>query len=66
MRSNRYLIGRMQIELNMPDDMLSPENLKKFLTNERESEAIIYTMEFSDDIQSVESMLRARKIDGSR
>ena len=66
MRSNRYLIGRIQIELNMPDDMLSPQNLKKFLTNERETGAVIYTLEFSDDIQSIESMLRARKLEGSR
>lgn len=66
MRSNRYLIGRIQIELNMPDDMLSPQNLKKFLTNERETGAVIYTLEFSDDIQSIESMLRVRKLEGSR
>lgn len=66
MKSNRYRIGRMQIELRMPDDMPSPENLKKFLTGDREAEAVIYVLEFTDEIQSIESMLRSQKIAGTR
>lgn len=66
MKSNRYRIGRMQIELHMPDDMPGPENLEKFLTDDREAEAISYMLEFTDEIQSVESMLRAQKVAGTR
>lgn len=68
MKTSVYKIGRVYFELNMPEDMNMPENLKKFRVDvlaEYVCPAMKYILEFTDNIEELENSLLSQKIAGA-
>lgn len=68
MMSAVYKIGKVYIRIQKPEEMLMPENMSKFLVDEKElqsdSVAMIYQMGFVDDIVRFMGELYSKKISG--
>lgn len=65
MKRSVYKFGYTYIELNMPDDMLMPDNMDKFrVDNPAEEMAMRYVLEVTDDIEAKEKLLLDEKVDG--
>lgn len=67
MKTSVYKIGHVYIELNMPDDMLMPENMLKFQVNQGEfDESVVmrYFLDVEEDIIAKANELFARRVAG--
>lgn len=67
MKKSIYKLGKVYIEIEKPEDMLSPENLEKFLVEQMEEDCAIqmsYHMEFTKDIVDIDKKLWAEKVAG--
>ena len=58
-----YKFGNTSIEINMPEDMIIPKNMNKFVSKENKSDHK-YNINFTDNLKSVvDEFLLSHKID---
>ena len=58
-----YKLGNTSIEINMPEDMIIPQNMNKFVSKENKSDHK-YNINFTDNLKSVvDEFLLSHKID---
>lgn len=67
MRTSIYHLGKIYIELHIPEEMQIPENLEKFAVDSLPEDQTLqrtYFIEYTDEIVQVERALKAQKIPG--
>ena len=67
MRTSVYKIGHVFIELNMPEEMMMPDNMLKFQVSGNELQNSLkmrYYLDFVDDISVTEKEMDVQKIEG--
>lgn len=66
MKISVYKIGKVNIEIQMPEEMLMPENMDKFLVKDSLEEPIAmrYYLEFTDDIIGLGNEMYSKKVPG--
>lgn len=67
MRTSIYHLGKIYIELHIPEEMQIPENLEKFAVDSLPEDKTLqrtYFIEYTDEIVQVERALKEQKIPG--
>lgn len=64
MKTSVYKIGKVYIEIHMPEEMLMPENMSKFLVSEEAPIAMRYDLDFTEDIVALGNDLYGKIIPG--
>lgn len=67
MRTSIYHLGKIYIELHIPEEMQIPENLEKFAVDSLPKDQTLqrtYFIEYTDEIVQVERALKEQKIPG--
>lgn len=64
MKSAIYKIGKVCIEIHMPEEMLMPENMSLFQVSEEDDIAMRYFLDYTEDVVAMTQELSEQRIPG--